>query len=141
VLQGGLRIVELQDVSPVHTKEKPMAEDTETAATAEPTTKAARVTVGPYEDYAGKTLGIVALVLSFSMQLPALILGIIAWVWSKKLGISNVPAKVAVAVSSALIVLGILIFVGWIIFAAAAVGGFGGFEAFDAWDMRGPGRS
>jgi hypothetical protein len=118
-----------------------MAEDTETAATAELTTKAARVTVGPYEDYAGKTLGIVALVLSFSMQLPALILGIIAWVWSKKLGISNVPAKVAVAVSSALIVLGILIFVGWIIFAAAAVGGFGGFEAFDAWDMRGPGRS
>ena len=69
-----------------------MAEDTETAATAELTTKAARVTVGPYEDYAGKTLGIVALVLSFSMQLPALILGIIAWVWSKKLGISNVPA-------------------------------------------------
>jgi hypothetical protein len=133
-------MVGLQVIEPVHTKEKPMAEDTDTVAAAEPTAKAARVTVGPYEDYAGKTLGIVALVLSFSMQLPALILGIIAWVWSKKLGISNVPAKVAVAISSALIVLGILVLVGWIILAAAAIGDFGGFGALDGWDMRVPGR-
>jgi hypothetical protein len=133
-------MVGLQAIEPVHTKEKPMAEDTDTVAAAEPTAKAARVTVGPYEDYAGKTLGIVALVLSFSMQLPALILGIIAWVWSKKLGISNVPAKVAVAISSALIVLGILVLVGWIIVAAAAIGDFGGFGALDGWDMRVPGR-
>ena len=65
--------------------------------------------VGPYDDYAGKTMGIVALVLAFFTQIPALILGIIAWVWSKNAGVSNVPAKVAVAVSSGLIVLGLLV--------------------------------
>jgi len=96
--------------------------------------------VGPYDDYAGKTLGIVALVLAFFTQIPALILGIIAWVWSKNAGVSNVPAKVAVAVSSGLIVLGLLALVGWLILVASAIDGFGGLQGFENWDMDGPGR-
>lgn len=96
--------------------------------------------VGPYDDYAGKTMGIVALVLAFFTQIPALILGIIAWVWSKNAGVSNVPAKVAVAVSSGLIVLGLLVAIGWIILVASAIDGFGPLQGFENWDMGGPGR-
>lgn len=80
---------------------------------------------GPYDDYPGKTMGVVALVFAFFTQIPALILGIIAWVWSKNAGISNVPAKVAVAVSSAFILLGILALVGWVIVLTSAFDGFG----------------
>ena len=96
--------------------------------------------VGPYDDYAGKTMGIVALVLAFFTQIPALILGIIAWVWSKNAGVSNVPAKVAVAVSSGLIVLGLLVAIGWIILVASAIDGFCPLQGFQNWDMGGPGR-
>lgn len=85
---------------------------------------------GPYDDYAGKTMGVVALVLAFFTQIPALILGIIAWVWSKNVGISNVPAKVAVAVSSAFILLGILALVGWLILLASAFDGIGEIGGF-----------
>jgi hypothetical protein len=44
-------------------------------------------------EYPGRTLGVVALVLSFFLQIPGLIMGIIAWVWSNKVGRSNVPAN------------------------------------------------
>lgn len=76
-------------------------------------------------EYPGQTLGLVALVLAFFMQLPALVLGIIAWVWSNRAGVSNVPAKVAVAVSAALMVLGLLVFIGWIVLIASSLGEFG----------------
>jgi hypothetical protein len=80
-------------------------------------------------EYPGQTLGIVALVLAFFTQIPALALGIIAWVWSNRAGVSNVPAKVAVAVSITLMVLGLLVIIGWVLFIAASVGelGNGGF--------------
>ena len=65
-------------------------------------------------EYPGRTMGVVALVLAFFHQIPALILGIIAWVWSQKAGYSNTPAKVAVAVSAALMVLGLIALIGWI---------------------------
>lgn len=80
------------------------------------------------QEYPGQTMGIVALVLSFFVQIPALILGIIAWIWSNKAGVSNVPAKVAVAVSAVLMVLGIIAIVGWFILVATAFGGMGGFD-------------
>ena len=90
-------------------------------------------------EYPGQTMGIVALVLSFFLQIPALILGIIAWVWSNKAGVSNVPAKVAVAVSAVLSILGILVVVGWVILVLSAVGGIaelGGFEGMGPRGLR-----
>lgn len=76
-------------------------------------------------EYPGQTLGLVALVLAFFTQIPALILGIIAWVWSNRAGVSNVPAKVAVAVSAALMVIGALVVVGWIVLVASTLGELG----------------
>jgi len=86
---------------------------------------------GEWAEYPGRTLGVVALVLSFFSQIPALIMGIIAWVWSNKVGRSNVPAKVAVAVSATLLVLIILAVVGW----TALLVSFG--AEFDDWEMGG----
>lgn len=57
----------------------------------------------------GKTLGIVAFVLSFFMQVIALILGIIALVQSKKAGVKNGFALAAVIISSVLLVVGIIV--------------------------------
>ena len=88
-------------------------------------------------EYPGQTMGIVALVLSFFTQVPALILGIIAWVWSNKAGVNNVPAKVAVAVSSVLMVLGILAIVGWVVLVASTVGELGDFGMWDGMGPRG----
>ncbi len=87
-------------------------------------------------EYPGQTMGVVALVLSFFLQVPALILGIIAWVWSNKAGVSNVPAKVAVAVSAVLVVLGLLALIGWVILLVSTVGGMGGWDAFDTMGGR-----
>lgn len=81
------------------------------------------------QEFPGQTLGIVALVLSFFSQVPALVLGIIAWVWSNRAGVSNVPAKVAVAVSATLMVLGLFVLIGWFVFFAA-VFGEGGMNGF-----------
>ena len=73
----------------------------------------------PAKEYPGQTLGVVALVLSFFLQIPALIMGIIAWNWSNRAGVSNTPAKVSVFVSIGLLVLGILALVGWAILIAS----------------------
>jgi hypothetical protein len=81
-------------------------------------------------EYPGQSLGIVALVLSFFLQIPALVLGIIAWIWSNRAGVSNVPAKVAVAVSATLLVLGVLVLVGWIVLIVSTLGEFGGMNGF-----------
>jgi hypothetical protein len=87
-------------------------------------------------EYPGQTMGIVALVLAFFTQVPALILGIIAWVWSNKAQVNNIPAKVAVAVSAVLIVLGALAFIGWIVLIASTVGDL---DDFGMWEGMGPG--
>lgn len=56
----------------------------------------------------GKTLGIVAFILSFFMQLIALVLGIVALVQSKKAGAKNGFALAAIIISSVLLVLAII---------------------------------
>ncbi|MCF8548637.1 MAG: hypothetical protein K9G03_01505 [Pontimonas sp.] len=112
-----------------------MAEKKETIAATEHVVNEVNTGLTGNTEYPGQTMGIVALVLSFFTQVPALILGIIAWVWSNKAGVNNVPAKVAVAVSSVLMVLGILALVGWIVLVASTVGEFGD---FGMWDEMGP---
>lgn len=71
----------------------------------------------------GRTLGIVALVLSFFIQLVALILGIVALVQSRKVGASNGPAIAAIIISSILLVIGIIVLVLFFSFGAALFGG------------------
>ncbi len=57
----------------------------------------------------GKTLGIVAFVLSFFVQLIALILGIVALVQSRRAGAKNGWAVAAIIISAVLIVVGIIV--------------------------------
>lgn len=57
----------------------------------------------------GRTMGIVAFILSFFFALIALILGIIALVQSKKAGASNGWAVAAIIISSVAIVIGIIL--------------------------------
>jgi hypothetical protein len=74
--------------------------------------------------YPGQTLGIVALVFAFFLPVPALAMGIVAWVWSHKAGKNNVLAKVSVFVSGAFAVIGIFLFGIWLALAGAIFGGF-----------------
>ena len=64
----------------------------------------------------GKTLGIVALILSFFFQLIALILGIVALGQSRKAGAKNTPALVAIILS---IVFGLV----WILVVGGLIAG------------------
>ena len=57
----------------------------------------------------GKTLGIVAFILSFFVQLVALILGIVALVQSRRAGHKNGWAVAAIIISIVLMILGIII--------------------------------
>lgn len=101
-------------------------EKTVTEATADASTDLA--------EYPGRTLGIVAVVLAFFVQLPALVMGIIAWMWSNKAGHNNVPAKVAVAVSASLLVVGLVALVAWIALMWSLAGEFGpGYNPY--WGM------
>ena len=63
----------------------------------------------------GRTLGIVAFILSFFVQLIALILGIIALVQSRKAGQKNGWALAAIIISAVLMVIGIIVLI--IVFA------------------------
>lgn len=114
-----------------------MAEKKETVKATEHVAHEGETGLSGNTEYPGQTLGIVALVLSFFMQIPGLILGIIAWVWSNKAGVNNVPAKVSVVVSSVLLVLGILALVGWVVLVASTLGELGDFGAFDGMGPRG----
>lgn len=58
----------------------------------------------------GRTLGIVAFILSFFVQLIALILGIVALVQSRKAGQKNGWALAAIIISAVLMVLGVILF-------------------------------
>jgi hypothetical protein len=92
------------------------------------------------KEYPGRTLGVVAVVLAFFTQIPALIMGIIAWVWSHQAGHNNVPAKVAVAVSAALLVIIALAIVGWFALLSSLGGDFGngfGYDMRHGYNMRG----
>ncbi|GAA3206423.1 DUF4190 domain-containing protein [Microbacterium terregens] len=69
----------------------------------------------------GKTMGIVAFILSFFVQLVALILGIVALVQSRKAGYPNGWALAAIIISSVLLVIGIIVGIFlFIAFGAAA---------------------
>jgi hypothetical protein len=58
----------------------------------------------------GRTMGIVAFILSFFVQLVALILGIVALVQSRKAGHKNGWAVAAIIISVVLMVLGVVLF-------------------------------
>ncbi|MEY4533660.1 MAG: hypothetical protein RI926_1429 [Actinomycetota bacterium] len=103
--------------------EEPQA-STATTAKAVPKTEAAKTAEVAHTTYPGQTLGIVALVFSFFFQVPALAMGIIAWVWSHKAGKNNLPAKISVYVSAALIVIGTFFFAIWIALVGSLAGGF-----------------
>ena len=64
------------------------------------------------DDYPGKTLGIVGLVLAILIPLIGLIISIIAKSQSKKAGRDNTPAKIGVIIGAILVGLGVL----WILF-------------------------
>ncbi len=70
----------------------------------------------------GKTLGIVAFVLSFFVQLVALILGIVALVQSKKAGAGNGWAIAAIIISALGLIVGTILFFAFLLptFSAAA---------------------
>jgi hypothetical protein len=72
----------------------------------------------------GKTMGIVAFILSFFVQLVALILGIIALVQSKKAGYKNGWAVAAIIISSVLMVIGIIVGIVLLIGLGAAAAEF-----------------
>ena len=57
----------------------------------------------------GRTMGIVAFILSFFLQLIALILGIVALVQAKKAGYKNPWALGAIIISATLLVLGTIV--------------------------------
>ena len=95
-----------------------MTDSTPVTAAPEATAPAPGPTPGNAE-YPGRTLGVVALVLAFFMQLPALIMGVVAWNWSNRAGVSNTPAKAAVFVSIGFIVLGIIAIIGWFVLLAS----------------------
>ena len=86
----------------------------------------------------GKTMGIVAFILSFFIQIVALVLGIIALVQSRKAGYKNGWAVAAIIISAVLLVLGIIvgIFVA-ITFSAAAAFAAEAFQACQAVDFSG----
>jgi hypothetical protein len=94
------------------------------AVTAAPKTEPAKTAEVAHTTYPGQTLGIVALVFSFFFQIPALAMGIIAWVWSHKAGKNNLPAKISVYVSGALIIIGTFFFAIWIALVGSLAGGF-----------------
>lgn len=102
--------------------EAPKAAKPAAAKTAAPKTEAAPAV--EHTTYPGQTLGIVALVLAFFLPVPALALGIIAWVWSHKAGKNNVLAKVSVGLAGAFTVIGIFFFGLWLALAGAVFGGF-----------------
>jgi len=64
----------------------------------------------------GKTLGIVALIVTFFFSVVGLILGIVARNQSKAAGVENTPAKVAIILG---IIFTVLSVIGWALFGAA----------------------
>lgn len=76
-------------------------------------------TPAPASD-AGKTLGIVGLVLAILAPLIGLIVSIIARNQSKAAGVENGPAKAGIIVSIILLVLGVIFWILYVVVFAAA---------------------
>jgi len=90
-------------------------------------------TPATFPEYPGQSLGITGLVFSFVLPLVGLVLGIIAWNWSKKSGVHNSPARAAVVVGAVIMAVGLIIYVAWIIAVGPSL-----FEAMQMrWGMRG----
>ena len=104
--------------------EEPTSSKAAAAKVAAPKNDAPKVAEVVHTTYPGQTLGIVALVFSFFFQIPALAMGIVAWVWSHKSGKNNLPAKISVYVSGALIIIGTFFFAIWIALVGSLDGGF-----------------
>ncbi len=104
--------------------EEPTSSKAAAAKASAPKADAPKVTEVAHTTYPGQTLGIVALVFSFFFQIPALAMGIVAWVWSHKSGKNNLPAKISVYVSGALIIIGTFFFAIWIALVGSLAGGF-----------------
>lgn len=66
----------------------------------------------------GRTMGVVAFILSFFVQVVALILGIVALVQSRKAGAKNGFAVAAIIISSVLIVVGVILTIVFVSVAA-----------------------
>ena len=75
----------------------------------------------PGQDYPGKTLGIVGLIVAIFFNVIGLIISAIALSQSKKAGYKNTPALVGLIIGIVLTVLGIIIAIVTIVAAAAAV--------------------
>jgi hypothetical protein len=97
-----------------------------------PAYQPASATDGPVP---GKTLGIVAFILSFFIQLVALILGIIALVQSRKAGAKNGWALAAIIISVVLMVIGIIVLI--VSISAAVSFGTAALDACRAADFTG----
>lgn len=75
----------------------------------------------PGQDYPGKTLGIVGLVLAIFFNLIGLIVSAVAYSQSKKAGYKNTPALVGIIIGAVLLALGIIFAIISIVIAVAAV--------------------
>ncbi|MFM2353984.1 MAG: hypothetical protein RLZZ608_1390 [Actinomycetota bacterium] len=84
-------------------------------------------------EYPGQSLGITGLVFSFVLPLVGLVLGVIAYNWSKKAGVVNGPARAAVIVGGIILAAGLLIYVAWVIAAGPALLQY----MHGPWGMRG----
>jgi uncharacterized protein YjeT (DUF2065 family) len=84
-------------------------------------------------EYPGQSLGITGLVFAFVLPLVGLVLGVIAYTWSKKSGIVNAPARAAVIVGGVILAAGLLIYVAWVIAAGPALLQY----MHGGWGMRG----
>ena len=76
----------------------------------------------PGQDYPGKTLGIVGLIVAIFASLIGLIISAIALNQSKKAGYKNTPALAGVIVGSILLALTVIFWIIWAVVIAAAVG-------------------
>jgi hypothetical protein len=75
----------------------------------------------PGQDYPGKTLGVVGLVLAIFFNLIGLIISAVAYNQSKKAGYKNTPALVGLIIGAVLLALGIIFAIISIVIAVAAV--------------------
>jgi len=70
------------------------------------------ISAGP--EVPGRTLGITAFVLSFFLQVIALILGVIALLQSRKAGVPNNFAVAAIVISAVLVATGLIVWIAWV---------------------------
>jgi uncharacterized protein YjeT (DUF2065 family) len=84
-------------------------------------------------EYPGQSLGITGLVLAFVLPLVGIVLGVIAYTWSKRAGVANAPARAAVIVGGLILAVGFIVYVAWVIAAGPALFQY----MHGGWGMRG----